>query len=152
MQNDEQETEFKFFIHYSSFAHLSLPSLIPNSSSKMTYQEKLEELRQRNARAENGGGEERRARQKSEGKIPARQRLELLFDEGTFEEIDKLVEHRCQDFGMAEQHVPGDGVVAGFGRIEGRLTYAFAQDFTVFWRLTKRVQRREDLQNYGPGH
>lgn len=98
----------------------------------MTYQEKLEELRQRNTRAEHGGGEERRARQKSEGKIPARQRMELLFDEGTFEEIDKLVEHRCQDFGMAESRVPGDGVVAGFGFIEGRLTYAFAQDFTVF--------------------
>ncbi|MHB8654708.1 MAG: acyl-CoA carboxylase subunit beta [Terriglobia bacterium] len=98
----------------------------------MTYQEKLEELRQRNLRADSGGGEERRARQKSEGKIPARQRLELLFDEGTFEEIDKLVEHRCQDFGMAEQHIPGDGVVAGYGRIEGRLTFAFAQDFTVF--------------------
>src|SRR5579863_834070 len=98
----------------------------------MTYQEKLEELRQRNLRADSGGGEERRARQKSEGKIPARQRLELLFDEGTFEEIDKLVEHRCQDFGMAEQHIPGDGVVAGYGRIEGRLTFAFAKDFTVF--------------------
>ena len=98
----------------------------------MTYQKKLEELRQRNLRADSGGGEERRARQKSEGKIPARQRLELLFDEGTFEEIDKLVEHRCQDFGMAEQHIPGDGVVAGYGRIEGRLTFGFAQDFTFF--------------------
>jgi len=98
----------------------------------MTYQEKLEELRRRHDRAEHGGGHERRARQQSEGKISARQRLELLFDEGSFEEIDKLVEHRCQDFGMAEQRIPGDGVVAGFGRIEGRLVYAFAQDFTVF--------------------
>jgi propionyl-CoA carboxylase beta chain len=98
----------------------------------MNHSEKIEELRQRNARAEDGGGEERRTRQKSEGRIPARQRMELLFDEGTFEEIDKLVEHRCQDFGMAEQRVPGDGVIAGFGRIEGRLAYAFAQDFTVF--------------------
>ncbi|MGD0695959.1 MAG: acyl-CoA carboxylase subunit beta [Terriglobia bacterium] len=98
----------------------------------MTHQEKLDELRRRHDRAEDGGGHERRARQKLEGKIPARERLELLFDEGTFEEIDKLVEHRCQDFGMAEQRIPGDGVVAGFGRIEGRLAYAFAQDFTVF--------------------
>jgi propionyl-CoA carboxylase beta chain len=98
----------------------------------MTHQEKLEELRKRHDQAESGGGDERRARQQSEGKISARRRLELLFDEGTFEEIDKLVEHRCQDFGMAEQRIPGDGVVAGFGRIESRLVYAFAQDFTVF--------------------
>ncbi len=98
----------------------------------MTHQEKLEELRRRHARAEGGGGKERRARQQSEGKISARERLELLFDEGTFEETDKLVEHRCQDFGMAEQRIPGDGVVTGYGRIQGRVAYAFAQDFTVF--------------------
>jgi propionyl-CoA carboxylase beta chain len=98
----------------------------------MSLQEKLEELRRRNGRAEAGGGEERRARQHAEGKLSARERLELLFDEGSFEEIDKLVEHRCQDFGMAEQRIPGDGVVCGYGRINGRPTYAFAQDFTVF--------------------
>jgi propionyl-CoA carboxylase beta chain len=98
----------------------------------MTLQEKLDELRRRNARAEAGGGEERRAREHAEGKLSARERLELLFDEGTFEEIDKLVEHRCQDFGMAEQRIPSDGVVSGYGRINGRPTYAFAQDFTVF--------------------
>jgi len=98
----------------------------------MTLQEKLDELRRRNAQAEAGGGEERRARQHAEGKLAARERLELLFDEGTFEEIDKLVEHRSQDFGMAEQRIPGDGVVTGFGRINGRPAYAFAQDFTVF--------------------
>jgi propionyl-CoA carboxylase beta chain len=98
----------------------------------MTLQEKLEELRKRHARAEAGGGEERRAKQHTEGKLSARERLSLLFDEGTFEEIDKLVEHRCQDFGMAKQRIPGDGVVTGFGLINGRLTYAFAQDFTVF--------------------
>ncbi|HUU14019.1 MAG TPA: carboxyl transferase domain-containing protein, partial [Terriglobia bacterium] len=98
----------------------------------MTLQEKLEELRRRQAQAEAGGGEERRARQHAEGKLSARERLELLFDESTFEEIDKLVEHRCQDFGMAEQRIPGDGVVSGYGRINGRLAYAFAQDFTIF--------------------
>ncbi len=98
----------------------------------MTLQEKLGELRRRHARAEAGGGEERRARQHAEGKLSARKRLELLFDENTFEEIDKLVEHRCQDFGMAEQRLPGDGVVTGYGRINSRLAYAFAQDFTVF--------------------
>jgi propionyl-CoA carboxylase beta chain len=98
----------------------------------MSLQEKLEELRRRNAQAEAGGGEERRARQHAEGKLSARERLELLFDEGTFEELDRLVEHRCQDFGMPEQRVPGDGVVSGYGRINARPAYAFAQDFTIF--------------------
>jgi propionyl-CoA carboxylase beta chain len=83
-------------------------------------------------RAELGGGEERLRRQRESGKLTARERIELLFDPGTFEEIDKFVTHRCLDFGMAEQVIPGDGVVAGHGRINGRLAYAFAQDFTVF--------------------
>ncbi|HET7842244.1 MAG TPA: acyl-CoA carboxylase subunit beta [Terriglobia bacterium] len=98
----------------------------------MTYEEKLDELRRRREEAEAGGGAERRAKQQAEGKLTARERLNLLFDEGTFEEMDQLVEHRCQDFGMAEQRTPGDGVVSGYGRINGRLTCAFAQDFTVF--------------------
>ncbi|PYV13127.1 MAG: methylmalonyl-CoA carboxyltransferase [Acidobacteria bacterium] len=97
----------------------------------MTHQERLDELRRRHAQAELGGGEERRARQASQGKISARERLELLFDEGTFEETDKLVVHRSQEFGLAEQRVPGDGVLTGYGRINGRTAYAFAQDFTV---------------------
>ena len=98
----------------------------------MTREQQLEELRRRHTEAEAGGGEERRTRQHAEGKLSARERIILLFDEGTFEEIDKLVEHRCQDFGMDRQHIPGDGVVSGYGRIDGRLAYAFAQDFTVF--------------------
>jgi propionyl-CoA carboxylase beta chain len=83
-------------------------------------------------RAALGGGEERLRRQRESGKLTARERIDLLFDPGTFEEIDRFVTHRCLDFGMAEQVVPGDGVVAGHGRINGRLGYAFAQDFTVF--------------------
>jgi propionyl-CoA carboxylase beta chain len=98
----------------------------------MTREQQLEELRRRHTEAEAGGGEERRTRQHAEGKLSARERIILLFDEGTFEEIDKLVEHRCQDFGMDRQRIPGDGVVSGYGRIDGRLAYAFAQDFTVF--------------------
>jgi propionyl-CoA carboxylase beta subunit len=98
----------------------------------MTYDEKLEELRRRRQEAEAGGGADRRAKQQAEGKLTARERLNLLFDEGTFEELDQLVEHRCQDFGMAEQRTPGDGVVSGYGRINGRPACAFAQDFTVF--------------------
>jgi propionyl-CoA carboxylase beta chain len=97
----------------------------------MTREQQVQELRRRHLAAEAGGGEERRAREYAEGKLTAYERLRLLFDEATFEEVDKLVEHRCQDFGMAQQRIPGDGVVTGYGRIDGRLAYAFAQDFTV---------------------
>jgi propionyl-CoA carboxylase beta chain len=83
-------------------------------------------------RAELGGGEERLRRQHESGKLTARERINLLFDPGTFEELDKLVTHRCRDFGMADQIVPGDGVVAGHGLVDGRQVFAFAQDFTVF--------------------
>jgi propionyl-CoA carboxylase beta chain len=98
----------------------------------MTLQQKIEELRKRQGQAEAGGGDDRRQRQHEEGKLSARERVNLLFDEGTFEEIDQLVEHRCQDFGMGEQRIPGDGVVTGYGQVNARLTYAYAQDFTVF--------------------
>jgi propionyl-CoA carboxylase beta chain len=91
-----------------------------------------DELRRRHAAAEQGGGEARKQRQHAEGKLSARERIELLLDEGSFEEIDKLVTHRCRDFGMEEQIIPGDGFITGWGRIEGRLVYVFAQDFTVF--------------------
>src|SRR3954465_14173679 len=94
--------------------------------------DRLEELRRRHAAAEQGGGQERRARQHKEGKLSARERIELLLDENSFEELDKLVTHRCRDFGMEDQVVPGDGFVTGYGRIDGRLVYVFAQDFTVF--------------------
>ncbi len=93
---------------------------------------RLEELRRRHAAAEDGGGLERRERQHREGKLAVRERIELLLDEGSFEELDKLVQHRCRDFGMDGQTIPGDGLVTGHGRINGRLTYVFAQDFTVF--------------------
>src|SRR5712672_951937 len=93
---------------------------------------RLEELRRRHSAAEAGGGSGRREKRHQEGKLSARERVELLLDEGSFEELDKLVTHRCRDFGMEDQSVPGDGVVSGYGRIEGRLTYVFAQDFTVF--------------------
>src|SRR5260370_10480360 len=92
----------------------------------------IQELRRRNATAENGGGEERRARQLQEGKLAALERIDLLLDEGSFEEMDKLVRHRCQDFGMEAQVIDGAGFVTGFGLIHGRPAYVFAQDFTVF--------------------
>ena len=93
---------------------------------------RLEELRRRHAAAEQGGGPQRQARQHNEGKLSARERIELLLDEHSFEELDKLVSHRCRDFGMDAQIIPGDGFITGFGRVEGRLVYVFAQDFTVF--------------------
>jgi propionyl-CoA carboxylase beta chain len=83
-------------------------------------------------RAELGGGRDRLERQQAGGKLTARERIDRLFDPGTFEELDKLVIHRCLDFGMADQVIPGDGVIAGHGLIDGRQVFAFAQDFTVF--------------------
>jgi len=92
----------------------------------------LEKLAELEAASLAGGGEERVARQHAAGKLTARERLALLLDEGSFFELDRLVTHRCHDFGMASQRIPGDGVVTGFGRIEGRPVAVFAQDFTVF--------------------
>ncbi|MCX6596224.1 MAG: acyl-CoA carboxylase subunit beta [Acidobacteria bacterium] len=90
-----------------------------------------QELERRRAAAEAGGGPARTERQHKEGKLSARERVRLLLDEGSFEELDKLVRHRCRDFGMEENVVDGDGFVTGFGLVHGRLVYVFAQDFTV---------------------
>src|SRR5437588_12735673 len=98
----------------------------------MNLEQKAEELRRRNQLAEEGGGAKRRERQHKEGKLSARERIEFLLDDGSFEETDKLVTHRCTEFGMQEQRFYGDGFVTGYGRIEGRLVFCFAQDFTVF--------------------
>jgi propionyl-CoA carboxylase beta chain len=94
--------------------------------------DRLEELRRRHASAEAGGGADRRAKQHAEGRLSVRERIDLLVDEGTFEELDKLVRHRCRDFGMERQVVDGDGFVTGYGTIHGRQVFVFAQDFTVF--------------------
>jgi propionyl-CoA carboxylase beta chain len=93
---------------------------------------RLDEVRRRHAVAEAGGGPQRKERQHREGKLAARERIELLLDEGTFEELDKLVRHRCRDFGMEKEVIDGDGFITGFGLIHGRPAYVFAQDFTVF--------------------
>jgi propionyl-CoA carboxylase beta chain len=89
-------------------------------------------LEDKRAKARLGGGQKRIDAQHAKGKLSARERLELLLDEGTFEEWDMFVEHRCIDFGMAENKIPGDGVVTGYGMINGRLVFVFSQDFTVF--------------------
>ncbi|HTP89328.1 MAG TPA: carboxyl transferase domain-containing protein, partial [Bryobacteraceae bacterium] len=94
--------------------------------------DKLEELRKRHAAADAGGGEERRAKQHEGGRLTARERIDVLLDEGTFDETDKLARHRCREFGMDAQVVDGDAFVTGSGMINGRPVYVFAQDFTVF--------------------
>jgi propionyl-CoA carboxylase beta chain len=96
------------------------------------HEDRIEELRRRSAEAEAGGGSERREREHQQGKLSARERIDLLLDESSFEELDKFVRHSCTDFGMADQRPPGDGFVTGYGRVHGRLVYVFAQDFTVF--------------------
>ena len=90
---------------------------------------KLEEMREA---ARQGGGEKRVAAQHAKGKLTARERIDLFLDENSFEEWDMFVEHRCSDFGMDAQAVPGDGVVTGYGTVNGRLVFVFSQDFTVF--------------------
>jgi propionyl-CoA carboxylase beta chain len=92
----------------------------------------LQQLEKKRAQARLGGGEKRIAAQHGKGKLTARERIDLLLDAGSFEEWDMFVEHRCHDFGMAEQKIPGDGVVTGYGTINGRLVFVFSQDFTVF--------------------
>src|SRR5690348_14302716 len=98
----------------------------------MTMREKLEQLERRIAESELGGGAERLKSQHAKGKLSARERLDLLLDDGSFVEFDRFVLHRSDDFGLAEQKIYGDGVVTGYGRIDGRLVYVFSQDFTVF--------------------
>ncbi len=105
--------------------------------------DRLDEVRRRHASAEAGGGAERKERQHREGKLSARERIELLLDEGTFEEVDKLVRHRCRDFGMDKETVDGDGFVTGYGLIHGRPAYVFAQDFTVFGGSLSEMNARK---------
>lgn len=92
---------------------------------------KLEDLRQRKAKIQAGGGAKRIAKQHESGKLTARERIQLLFDENTFVELDAFVTHRCTNFGMEKTDAPAEGVITGYGHVDGRIVYAFAQDFTV---------------------
>ena len=94
--------------------------------------EVIKQVEQKRAAAREGGGQRRIDAQHAKGKLSARERIDLLLDEGSFEEWDMFVEHDCTDFGMAEQSIPGDGVVTGYGTVNGRLLFVFSQDFTVF--------------------
>ena len=116
----------------------------------MTPEEKLADLSRREAAAEAGGGAERLERQREAGKMTARERVELLLDEGSFVEIDKLVTHTCQDFGLDKQRIPGDGFITGHGLIDGRRVFVFSHDFTVFggslsWANAQKVCKVMDL-------
>jgi propionyl-CoA carboxylase beta chain len=93
---------------------------------------KIDELRERKRQALQGGGEERIKKQHEAGKLTARERLDILLDPGSFDEVDMFVEHTCDRFGMSDKKIPGDGVVTGFGKIDGRPVAVFSQDFTVF--------------------
>src|SRR4029077_7331074 len=119
--------------------------------------EVLEELERRRAEARLGGGQARIDAQHSKGKLTARERIELLMDEGSFEEFDMYVEHRCHDFGMEKTKIPGDGVVTGWGTVNGRTVYVFAKDFTVFGGSlseahARKITKVQDmaLQNRAP--
>ena len=98
----------------------------------MSLQEKIQELTELRNQAMLGGGEKRIKAQHRKGKLTARERIDLLLDEGSFEEFDMFVSHRCIVFGLEEQSYLSDGVVTGYGTIDGRLVYVFSQDFTVF--------------------
>lgn len=97
-----------------------------------TSQDKIQELIDKRIQARLGGGEKAIEKQHAKGKYTARERIAQLLDEGSFEELDMFVTHRCTNFGQDKKHILGDGVVTGFGTIEGRLVYIFAQDFTVY--------------------
>ncbi|MCK7612201.1 acyl-CoA carboxylase subunit beta [Roseibium sediminicola] len=119
--------------------------------------EVLAELEQRRETARLGGGQRRIDAQHSKGKLTARERIEILLDEGSFEEFDMFKQHRCTDFGMEEQHIPGDGVVTGWGTVNGRTVYVFSKDFTVFGGSlsethAEKITKLQDmaLQNRAP--
>ncbi len=108
----------------------------------------LDELEKRREKARAGGGERRIASQHAKGKLTARERIDLLLDEGSFEEFDMFVEHRATEFGMADQKVPGDGVVTGWGTINGRVVFVFSKDFTVFGGSLSGAHARKIVKLY----
>ncbi len=111
---------------------MGFPQRGRQEATNLTPKNPIEELRKRKQEVVLGGGQERIAKLHAEGRLTARERIELLLDPGSFQETGVFVEHRATDFGMADRRIPGDGVVAGYGTVDGRPVYVFAQDFTVF--------------------
>jgi propionyl-CoA carboxylase beta chain len=128
---DDQSVDALLESRSMATAERPVPQTVSVAKSD-SHERNLAELEARHAIAEEGGGGERRERERKAGKLSARERIDFLLDEGTFEETDKFVTHRATDFGMAEQRVPGDGFITGYGRVHGRVVFVFAQDFTVF--------------------
>ncbi|MCC5978598.1 MAG: acyl-CoA carboxylase subunit beta [Salinarimonas sp.] len=106
----------------------------------------LDRLEERRAQARAGGGEKRVAAQHKRGKLTARERIELLLDDGSFEEFDMFVQHQCADFGMQDQKIPGDGVVTGWGTVNGRTVFVFSKDFTVFGGSLSEAHARKIMK------
>lgn len=105
-----------------------------------TTADKLIDFERRNETVYEGGGADRVEKQKAGGRLTARERLDVLLDPGSFVELDRFVTHRCQNFGMGNKKIPGDGVITGYGRINGKLVYVYSQDFTVFGGSMSRTQ------------
>ena len=109
-------------------------------------EENLRSLEARNQQAFDAGGAERLAKHKTGGRLTARERLDVLLDPGSFVEVDRFVTHRCQNFGMNDKHIPGDGVITGYGRINGKLVYVYSQDFTVYGGSMSRTQANKIIK------
>lgn len=107
---------------------------------EFTIREKIAELELKNKQAYAGGGEERNKKQKEGGRLTARERIEILLDPSSFVEMDRFVTHRCSNFGMSDKKFLGDGVITGYGRVNGKLVYVYSQDFTVFGGSLSRTQ------------
>ena len=103
-------------------------------------QQQLKDLENRNQKAMDGGGSDRIAKQKKGNRLSARERLDVLLDPGSFVEMDRFVTHRCTNYGMENNKVPGDGVITGYGRVNGKLVYVSSQDFTVIGGSMSRTQ------------
>ncbi len=107
---------------------------------------RLQDLEARNEAAFVGGGADRVAKQKQGGRLTARERLDVLLDPGSFVEMDRFVTHRSENFGMGSQKIPGDGVVTGYGRVNGKIVYVYSQDFTVFGGSMSRTQANKIIK------
>src|SRR3712207_1463478 len=114
---------------------------VPNTTAA-----KLQDLERRNEEAFIGGGTDRITKHKAGGRLTARERLDVLLDPGSFVEIDRFVTHRCNNFGMNQTKIPGDGVVTGYGRINGKIVYVYSQDFTVFGGSMSRTQANKIMK------
>ncbi len=118
----------------------------------MSIEHKIQELLDKRVEAKKGGGEKRIESQHAKGKLTARERIDLLLDEGSFEEFDMFMTHRTTDFGLDKQQYLGDGVVTGHGTIDGRVVYCFFAGLHRFWGFIVRNFRLENLQSNGSGH